>query len=149
MKISRRKRPLLVRFEEKIIRDPNSGCWLFDSSPNPNGYGQISINLKPKLAHRAAWELYVGEIPDGLNVCHKCDTPLCVRPDHLFLGTQMDNLRDASSKGRTRNQYMNKSVCPRGHAYSGEYTRQRICHICRRAAHKRWYDKNRRIKNEQ
>ncbi len=69
-----------------------------------NGYGKCHLGGKPnnsEKAHRISWKLHRGEIAEGLNVCHKCDTPACVNPDHLFLGGQRDNLRDAARKGRT------------------------------------------------
>lgn len=84
-------------FEHKYVPDPNSGCWLWTSGWDKAGYGQASDNVR---AHRLAWQMYFGEIPDGLLVCHSCDTPCCVNPSHLFLGTPHDNMRDKVSKGR-------------------------------------------------
>lgn len=78
------------------------GCWFWESTKNHNGYGIVSRRAGNTLAHRVAWTLTHGEIQDGLYVCHKCDTPPCVNPDHLFLGTQKDNVQDMIKKGRYR-----------------------------------------------
>lgn len=94
---------MLERFEEKFITEPNTGCWLWTHSETSTEYGQFSVNNKPKAAHRVSYELYIGPIPKGLWVLHKCDTPLCVNPSHLFLGTHQDNDRDREVKGRGRN----------------------------------------------
>ena len=75
------------------------GCWEWTGSRRA-GYGRAIVNQKSVRAHRRAWVLTNGPIPDGLFVLHKCDNPPCVRPDHLFLGTQLDNRRDAVAKGR-------------------------------------------------
>jgi hypothetical protein len=103
MKTGPKPRGLLPRFEEKYIPEPNSGCWIWTGWVNRAGYGYININGRHERdteAHRAAWLLFRGPIPEGMYVCHKCDIPSCVNPDHLFLGTQTDNMRDASAKGR-------------------------------------------------
>lgn len=76
------------------------GCWLWLGAPTTWGYGKIRRDGQYVAAHRASWELHNGPIPDGLFVLHRCDVRLCVRPDHLFLGTQADNVHDAMSKGR-------------------------------------------------
>lgn len=75
-------------------------CWLWTASTKAGGYGQFSFGGKRWLAHRLAWFLTHGSVPSGVDVCHKCDNPTCVRPDHLFLGTGGDNARDSVSKGR-------------------------------------------------
>ena len=92
--------------KRKIMRN---GCWKWtglNTSPqlknHPNNliYGQIKIGSKTFKVHRAAWIEFRGTIPEGKNVLHRCDFSLCFNPDHLFLGTQLDNMRDCSKKGR-------------------------------------------------
>jgi hypothetical protein len=76
-------------------------CWLWNGCIRSDGRGFTSYGRERKmLAHRLAWELTYGPIPEGVCVCHRCDNPRCVRPDHLFLGTQQDNLRDMRNKDR-------------------------------------------------
>ena len=84
--------------------DKTGSCWLWTGSLNSSGYGLFGAKatrpVKLALAHRYGWELCRGPIPDGMLVLHSCDTPACVRPDHLSLGTNRDNMRDARDKGR-------------------------------------------------
>jgi len=89
------------RFWARVDRDPD-GCWEWTGARWVEGYGRLSLGpgVGPKKAHRLSWELHYGAIPDGLDVLHRCDNPPCVRPDHLFVGTQADNMRDARAKHR-------------------------------------------------
>lgn len=90
------------RFMKHIEKRPN-GCWMWIGATESDGrYGVVAHNKKIKRSHRVSWELHRGKIPKGLYVCHKCDVTLCVNPKHLFVGTQLDNMRDCSRKGRTR-----------------------------------------------
>jgi hypothetical protein len=84
----------------RVSPEPNSGCWLWCSTVSPRGYGRYPMDGRNWFAHRAAWRLFRGPIPDGLFLCHKCDVPGCVNPDHLFLGTARDNALDAVAKRR-------------------------------------------------
>lgn len=90
----------IPNFMDKWIPEPFSGCWLWTGAITKSGYGRFAINRKSQVASRASWLLFKGNIPDGLFVLHRCDTPACVNPDHLFLGTVRDNNRDCISKGR-------------------------------------------------
>jgi hypothetical protein len=76
-------------------------CWLWRGAQRGSGYGGFHWRNISHYAHRKAWELINGPIADGLHVCHHCDNPPCVRPDHLFLGTQADNNHDRDRKGRS------------------------------------------------
>lgn len=83
-----------------ILKDKNS-CWIWSKGTSGNGYGVISIgHQKTKYTHRLSYEIYKGPIPEGMLVCHTCDVPRCCNPEHLFLGTQKDNMQDCSKKGR-------------------------------------------------
>jgi hypothetical protein len=85
---------------DRVEMIPFAGCWLWTQSVKSYGYGQVQSRGVNYHAHRLAYALFVGPIPRGMFVCHVCDTPLCVNPAHLFLGTHSDNMRDARTKGR-------------------------------------------------
>lgn len=99
---------LISRFEALVSPEPMSGCWLWTGAPGdgkPNGqYGRFRVRGRQLKAHRVAWLLFRGDIPDGQQVLHQCDNPVCVRPDHLFLGTNADNVADRVRKGRSGNE---------------------------------------------
>lgn len=94
----------IVRFLKKINLSEN-GCWLWNASTHKDGYGWFGPGGRGRvmLAHRWSYQYFSGEIPEGMYVLHTCDEPSCVNPQHLFLGTQADNVRDCAGKGR-RNQ---------------------------------------------
>lgn len=103
--MSTEARPVADRLWARVDRT-DSGCWLWTGgrSTARNGfqYGVMKVGGKPVRAHRVAWEVANGPIPAGAFVCHHCDTPLCVNPAHLFLGTHDDNMEDMARKGRGR-----------------------------------------------
>jgi HNH endonuclease len=88
----------ITRFWAKV--DKSGDCWLWKASKNHDGYGRLQVNGRAIAAHRISYEIAHGPIPDGLCVCHHCDTPACVNPSHLFLGTHWDNKQDSVRKGR-------------------------------------------------
>ena len=89
---------LKLRFDEKVVVTP--GCWLWVGSIDTSGYGQLWNAGGTRIAHKLSYEFYKGEVLNGLQVLHTCDIPCCVNPDHLFLGTLQDNMRDRDAKGR-------------------------------------------------
>lgn len=88
----------MTKRDSNYVVDPESGCWNWNGSLN--GYGRVNIGGKNRYAHRYFYELHRGKIPEGLLVLHRCDNKKCVNPEHLFTGTQVDNMKDMFEKGR-------------------------------------------------
>jgi hypothetical protein len=93
--------PIQDRMRLQTQAGDENECWIWIGSAQKRGYGFIKKNGKTTMAHRVAYELAYGELPDGLFVCHKCDNPRCVNPKHLFVGTHNDNMLDMHNKGRS------------------------------------------------
>lgn len=95
--------PIASRFWKHVKKTKT--CWIWTASKFKTGYGQIrAIEGSPQRnvkAHRLSWELHNGPIPNGMFICHSCDNPACVRPDHLWLGNNQTNMADRQKKGRT------------------------------------------------
>lgn len=100
----KRSRPIGLSAEE-VFRHfmpgaPPDHCWIWSGNRNVHNYGMFKQDGKPLLAHRVAYEIFIGPIPAGLFVCHHCDNPPCVNPKHLHIGTAKDNHADMDSRGR-------------------------------------------------
>lgn len=129
-------------------------CWVWGGHRNKQGYGRKAFGSKRKgtyrgyYVHRLAWEWVNGPIPEGMCVCHRCDNPPCVNPAHLFLGTNLDNVRDREAKHR--NAMTQKTHCKRGHPFAehgylvpgsrGRPVRQ--CSVCRKERNRLRYVKD-------
>jgi hypothetical protein len=139
--ITWKARPVADRLWEKIEVGPDWECWPRSGAHNSKGYGHLDVQGITLDAHRLVWEYTYGPIPDGLRVLHHCDNPPCCNPEHLFLGTDLDNVRDMDAKGRRRNAKTAKTRCPKNHPYSGDnlYINPkgaRVCRICTRESHR-------------
>lgn len=115
----------IERFWSKV--DKSGECWLWTGGKS-GGYGYFKVNGSTLRANRLAYEIEHGEIPEGMLVCHSCDTPACVNPAHLWLGTDKDNQADKVAKGRHPNH--RKTECPKGHPYSFRGDGRRYCLTC-------------------
>lgn len=130
------------KFWARVAR--SDGCWLWTGGTGPRGYGVVRYQGAAFRAHRLAWILTHGPIPEGLFVCHHCDNPPCCNPAHLFLGTGADNMRDMANKRRgyhVGSKY--RTHCKRGHAFDEANTKfdslpnrniSRHCIICDKAS---------------
>lgn len=144
--LPRKVRPISERFWRHV--DKSGECWIWTGAHQPfgkahgAGYGNMNLGSgRYAPTHRVSWELHNGPIPNGLWVLHRCDNPKCVRPEHLFLGTQRDNARDMMKKRRGRGQFVTLSHCAKGHPMFGEnlYTKPngaRRCRTCHRDENK-------------
>lgn len=103
--------PISVRYLKRAIQAGPDECWGWTGSTDQSGYGMLAITPLPKSgrkmirAHRVAWEVFRGPIPEGACVLHRCDNPICTNPAHLFLGTRQDNNRDRDHKRRGANRW--------------------------------------------
>ena len=100
------------RFWTHVTKGDGDECWRWTASTTKRrgGYGRMKVDGKLICAHRYAWELANGPVPDGLRVLHRCDNPICVRASHLFLGTQLDNIRDRDEKCRTARGFTSGAI---------------------------------------
>lgn len=129
----------MERFWNKV--DKSGDCWLWTASKTHQGYGYFRFDGKMCKAHRMAWLLVNGEIPNEMLVCHSCDNPSCVNPEHLWLGTNQENMDDMNKKGR--HALTKRTHCPKGHEYDDNNTRKytnpvtgqfmRACRACEKS----------------
>jgi hypothetical protein len=145
-----KRRPPIDRFMANVSPEPNTGCWLWLGYATSRGYARFNLGGhqgRHVPAYRFSYEAFVGPIPAGMLACHKCDVPQCVNPDHIFIGTQTDNMRDCAIKGRTAKGPRKKN-CKCGRAFDRQATptvKQQICSHCRRERVKRHYRRNRDV----
>lgn len=108
------------RFWAKVAKRDGDGCWEWTANRNNRGYGLFAVSRgQTRSAHRVSYEMANGPIPDGLYVCHSCDNPPCVRPSHLWLGTNSQNMLDAVKKGRHAGGFTQDRDAARGASAKG------------------------------
>lgn len=127
------------RFWTKVQPEPNSGCWLWTAATTKNGYAKLGIGGRTRNAHGLAYEAFVGPVPDGLELDHKCRTRCCVNPLHLEAISHADNVRRGEANvGRWQSA---KTHCPHGHPFDAVntylYRGGRRCKACIKATQAR------------
>ena len=138
-------RPIPERFWPKV--DKTGECWVWKAAKTRAGYGVFHVGGSGISAHRVAYELMVGPIPDGLQLDHLCENTSCVNPDHLVPVTARENVHRSQKSPAAQN--MRKAHCSNGHPFSGENLviscGRRQCRICKRESFRRWYRRHRAI----
>ena len=100
-----KRKSLKKRFLAKFTQGTPSQCWLWTGAINAQGYGHVhDPDVGARRANRVSWEIFRGKVPVGMHVLHSCDVRACVNPNHLFLGTNLDNIKDRVKKGRSPNR---------------------------------------------
>ena len=127
------------KYSNPYVEDPDSGCWIWQGTKTPRGYGTCQRNGKGVYAHRLYWEQANGPIPDGLTIDHLCNNPSCVNPDHIALATQYDNMMRGSGPSAVNAR---KTHCVRGHEFTPDNTYisktgKRRCRACGAEDHRR------------
>lgn len=116
-------------------------CFNWQGAKNSKGYPVVWMDGKRQYASRVIYRIAYGPFDEGLDVCHRCDNPACVRPEHLFLGTAKDNVRDAIAKGRWKNPPSRlgarRALCPKGHAKT-EGKGRAFCRECERESSRKY-----------
>jgi hypothetical protein len=127
---------VIDRVLDRVVRIPFSGCWIFTGATNEFGYGIVGTGGRGApndRAHRITYRHFCGDIPAGMFVCHTCDVPSCCNPDHLFLGTNQDNVNDMVKKKRNSPPPRNPHVVGSTHPFSkftdDEVAFVRVCHF--------------------
>lgn len=139
---------LPVYIENKIVRLPESGCWVWMGSLDSHGYGDLR-NRKPRLVHKFVYEYLCGLVPEGLELDHLCRTHCCVNPYHLDPVTHKENCQRGKVGQYKKEFWSNAKICKHGHPWTLEstYIRPdnglRYCKICRRAREQKYREKNR------
>lgn len=146
--------PLIERFNSKVIRMGIDECWGWNAAKDNQGYGRIGMRTvrgkRAVQASRVSWMLFVGDIPEGLSVCHRCDNPECTNPKHLFLGTPKQNTLDMVAKGRCMSgkRFSIRTHCKNGHEFSLDNTKQvgnvRKCKTCQSQRVIKWFGLHRK-----
>ena len=140
------KRLQMHQYKEKLLAklDKSNSCWIFTDSLDKDGYGRVRCGDKKIFAHRLSYQIFIGQIPDGLVIDHLCRNRSCANPEHLEAVSNAENIR----RGETGKILKDKTHCPQGHEYNENNTRikksgHRSCKECDRIAHNIRYSQTR------